>query len=120
MAKKILVVDDDPVGQALMLGRLSKAGYEVLQALDGVKGMELAHHNKPDLIILDIEMPKMNGYTFINALRLEGAVKHIPVIVLTARLDNKPIFQRKGISDYFVKPVSMDELLGKIAALLGS
>ena len=65
MAKKILVIDDDRTGVALMQARLSKAGYEVISAPNGADGLNMAQSARPDLIVLDVEMPEMNGYMYL-------------------------------------------------------
>ena len=119
MAKKILVVDDDPVGATLMESRLLKAGYDVLKAMNGQMGLNMAKVNKPELVVLDIEMPEMNGYTCLSELRKFEETKTTPVIVLTAHEENKAIFARKGISHYLVKPVNFDDLFAKMKAILG-
>jgi len=106
MAKRILVVDDDAVGLFLMEARLVKAGYEMLQANNGQLGLDLTKAQKPDLIILDVEMPEMNGFTFAMELKKLEDVKNTPIIVLTAHVENKPIFHRHGIDNYLVKPVN--------------
>jgi|WetSurMetagenome_2_1015567.scaffolds.fasta_scaffold1212874_2 two-component system, chemotaxis family, chemotaxis protein CheY len=119
MPKKILVVDDDPTGRLLMEARLTKAGYEVLQAADGEMGLNLTKMQKPDLIVLDIEMPGMNGFSFVIELKKLEDVKDTPIIVLTAHEENKPIFHRKGIDNYLVKPVNFDELFTMMDKILG-
>ena len=119
MAKRILVVDDDPVAQALMESRLVKVGYEVLKAGDGQKGLDMTRAQKPDLILLDVEMPEMNGFTFVMELKKLEDVKATPIIVLTAHQENKPIFHRHGIDNYLVKPVNFDDLFAKMNELLG-
>jgi len=119
MAKRILVVDDDPVGRALMESRLGKAGYEVLQASNGQMGLDMTKAEKPDLIVLDVEMPEMNGFTFVTELKKLEDVKNTPIIVLTAHEENKPIFLRKGIQHYLIKPVNFDDLFAKMNPLLG-
>ena len=118
MAKKILVIDDDPVGATLMEARLLKAGYGVLRAVNGLMGLEVAKREHPDLIILDVEMPEMNGYMFMGVLKKIEGFQTVPVIVLTSHAENRPIFQRKGVKHYLVKPINFDELLPKIAELL--
>lgn len=119
MAKRILVIDDDPVGLTLMETRLVKAGFKVLLANNGQMGLNFVNAQKPDLVVLDIEMPQMNGYTFVLELKkIEGA-KDTPVIVLTAHEENKPIFERRGIEHYLVKPVNFDELFAKMKAIIG-
>jgi CheY-like chemotaxis protein len=119
MPKRILVVDDDPTGRLLMQSRLTKAGYEVLEAADGEMGLSVTKAQKPDLIVLDIEMPGMNGFTFVIELKKQDDIKDTPIIVLTAHQENKPIFQRKGISHYLAKPVDFDELFSKMKTILG-
>jgi DNA-binding response OmpR family regulator len=119
MAKKILVVDDDPEGLALLSGRLRKAGFDVLCEKNGQAGMDRIFKDHPDLVILDIEMPEMNGFMFVTVLKKIEEFKSTPVIVLTAHEENKPIFARKGISHYLVKPVNFDELFKQITELIG-
>jgi twitching motility two-component system response regulator PilH len=119
MAKKVLIIDDDPVGVALMDGRLSKAGYEVLAEHNGESGLQRLRQEKPDVIILDIEMPVMNGYTFIIEMHKDDRLKDIPVIVQTAHEENRPVFARREVTDYLVKPVNFDVLLAKLKEILG-
>ncbi|MBF0619580.1 MAG: response regulator [Candidatus Omnitrophica bacterium] len=118
--KKILVIDDDPVSVKLMESGLAKAGYEVFLAGNGEKGLMCAQEKRPDLIITDVEMPEMNGYTFVLEAKKIDAIKDTPVIVLTAHEENKPIFLRKGIQHYMVKPVDFAALLEKLKELVGA
>ena len=120
MAKKILVVDDDPVGVALMDSRLTKAGYEVLIERNGEGGLTRIRKEKPDAIILDIEMPEMNGYTFIIEMKKDEAVKDTPVIVQTSHEENRGVFARRGITHYLVKPINFDVLLTQLKELVGA
>ncbi len=119
MGKRILVVDDDPVGVALMEGRLTKAGYEVNMACNGEEGLKFAKAVSPALIILDVEMPEMNGYSFLYELRSIDALKAVPVIVLTAHEENQKIFARKGIAHYLIKPVNFDVLFKLMDQIIG-
>ena len=119
MAKKILVIDDDLTGVALLRTRLSKAGYDVVAAANGAMGLNAVASEHPDMVILDIEMPQMNGYTFIMELRKVDKARVIPVIVTTSREEHKMLFYRHGIKDYLVKPVNVDELITKIQAIIG-
>ena len=119
MAKKILVIDDDRVGATLMSARVGREGFTVLTAINGRIGLEYAARERPDLIILDIEMPEMNGYTFVMELKKNDGLKNIPVIVTTAHEENRPIFARRGIMHYLVKPVNFDELFPMIDKLTG-
>ena len=118
MGKRILVVDDDPVGGFLMESRLQKEGFDVQRAQNGEHGLNLAQSYRPELIILDVEMPSMNGYTFVGEKNKNDMIKDIPVIVLTAHEENKNIFARKGVKHYLVKPVNFDLLFAAINTLL--
>jgi DNA-binding response OmpR family regulator len=118
MAKKILVVDDDPVELRLLESRLTANGYEVILAHDGYEGLEVLKKESADLIVLDVEMPEMNGYTFLLEMKKIEAYKNIPVIVLTAHEENRPIFARRGILNYMVKPVNFEKLLTLITSLI--
>ena len=113
--KKILVVDDDKAVTTLLDGLLSSHGYTVLVAHDGLDGMVQVKKNIPDLIILDIMMPEINGYDVCSNLKFDEKFKHIPIIVLTSReqeLDPR-IGQLMGI-DYMQKPIDSKILLEKI------
>jgi len=117
--KKILVVDDDKAITMLLEGMLVSHGYTVLLAHDGLDGMVQVRKLIPDLIILDIMMPEINGYDVCSNLKFDERFKHIPIIVLTAReqeLDPR-IGQLMGI-DYMHKPIDSKILLEKIQKAL--
>jgi len=117
--KTILVVDDDKAVTTLLDALLSQDGYTVLIAHDGLDGMVQVKKNIPDLIILDIMMPEINGYDVCSNLKFDEKYKHIPIIVLTSReqeLDSR-IGQLMGI-DYIQKPIDTPVLLGKIQTAL--
>ena len=114
MAKKILVIDDDQINVKMVKARLESANYEVITAFDGDVGLEKVKLEKPDVIILDVQMPRMNGYTFMLELKKMTSSKSIPVIVLTAHETMQPIFTLKGVKGYLVKPLNFDELFQKI------
>lgn len=116
--KKILVIDDDQTNVKLIETRLTKEGFDVSVAVDGDIGLGRAKEVIPDLIVLDIEMPRMNGYTFIQKLRKIEALQWTPVIVLTAHDDMQSTFEKQGIHEYLVKPVDFDELQKKINTCL--
>ena len=118
MAQKILVIDDDRINVKIIQSRLENEGYEATTALDGTEGLEMVKKSLPDLIILDIQMPKMNGYTFMIELKKIPSGVSIPVIVLTAYDDMEPIFRLKGVREYLVKPINFDELFEKIKKCL--
>lgn len=111
---KILIVDDDQDFLQLLEFDLKKHGYEVIMAPDGEEGLKKAKAEKPDLILLDIKMPKMDGYTFVRRLKKEPETKGIALIVLTSYEPMKDMFQLEGVEDYFVKSVNMEGLVKTI------
>ncbi len=115
--KKILVVDDKPELRILLDSYLSQEGFEVVQASDGQQALYVARHEKPDLIILDIMMPEMNGYDFMRSYRRESDA---PIILLTARLEenDKVLGLELGADDYVTKPFSPRELAARVRAVL--
>lgn len=117
---KILVIDDDEAINELIKINLELASYKVLSALDGNKGYALAKQEQPDLIILDVMMPEVDGYTVAKRIRENEGTKDIPIIMLTAlnMLQNKVQGFNIGVDDYLVKPFEMEELLVRIRALL--
>lgn len=117
--KKILVVDDDADFSQLLQFDLKKNGYDVVAAFNGEEGLEKAGAEKPNLIVLDIKMPKMDGYTFVRRLKKDPDMKNIPLIVLTSYEPMKDMFQLEGVNDYFVKSANMEGLLAAIKKNLG-
>lgn len=117
--KKILVVDDDADFSQLLQFDLKKNGYEVVAAYNGEEGLEKAASEKPNLIVLDIKMPKMDGYTFVRRLKKDPDMKNTPLIVLTSYEPMKDMFQLEGVNDYFVKSANMEGLLAAIKKNLG-
>ena len=122
MIKRILVVDDDPLQLKLVDAVASKAGYEVLTAPDGKSGLDRARELHPDLIIMDIMMPEMDGYTALEAIRQAEGLKHIPVIMVTAvGFDmNRKMALEMGADDYITKPFGVKDLLERIEKLLNA
>jgi len=122
MAKgKILVVDDEIYIVHILDFSLGMEGYEVITALDGEQAIEKAHAEKPDLIVLDIMMPKLDGYETCKALKGDASTRHIPVILLSAKgrnVDQKIGFE-VGADDYITKPFSPRKLVERINAILG-
>lgn len=120
MAKKILIVDDDPHIVKLIESRLKINGYDVVVALDGQRGLEEARKQQPDLILLDLMLPKLSGYNLCRMLKFDEKYKHIPILIFTARAqesDEKLGFE-VGADAYITKPFKPDILLGKIHELL--
>ncbi len=117
--RKILVVDDDPTILKLLQGVLAHEGFEVSTAKDGIDAMVFVKKHQPDLIILDIMMPELNGYDVCHTLKFDPDYKDIPIIILTSRdqeLDPR-IGKIMGI-DYMQKPLDRALLLGKIQEIL--
>ena len=118
MSKRILVIDDEVQLVSMITLRLETAGFEVVSAFDGEEGMKKLKMGGIDLVILDIGMPKMDGYTFIKEVRVCETIKDVPVIVLTGKDRMQDIFEAEGVKDYLVKPFEADELLNKINSYL--
>lgn len=118
MSYRILVVDDDNTGLTLMESRLKKEGYDVFKAATGEEAMEVLKLGETDLVILDVEMPGMNGYMVVYEMRKIEALRNTPVIVLTSHEENRKIFARTGIANYMVKPVNFDQLFPLMAKML--
>ena len=119
MSKKILLIDDDKTTLLLLKSRLEAQNFQIVVAQDGDIGLEKVKAEKPDLIILDVEMPRMNGYTFLNELKKMDGANTLPVIVLTTHSEVQPIFSLKGVKGYFIKPLKIEPLLEKIIECLG-
>ncbi|MCK5180309.1 MAG: response regulator, partial [Candidatus Omnitrophica bacterium] len=104
MPQKILIVDDDKGIVEVVKIALTKKGYEVFTAGDGNEGIEKVKAHSPDLILLDVVMPEMNGYEFLRALKaLEGKAL-TPVVMVTAKEEMEELFKFEGVKEYIVKP----------------
>ena len=119
MPKKILIVDDEPQIVEICRDYLKAAGYETVTASNGVQGLSLARREKPDLVVLDLMMPEMNGLDFTREIRRESDV---PIIMLTARVEetDKLIGLELGADDYITKPFSPREFVARIRVVLRS
>lgn len=116
--KKVLIVDDDPVTLEVLEARLKRADYQVLKADNGAEAARIVKVGQPDLIILDVMMPEMDGYTFVREIKKDEANKDIPIIILSAKGKMKDLFGAEGVEDYLEKPFDPDKLLGKIKSYL--
>lgn len=116
MAKTVLIVEDERPIVEILKFNLKREGYEVLEALDGKTGLELGKTRDPDLILLDVMLPEMNGFEVCAALRDLGSA--VPIIMLTAREEesDKVFGLEAGADDYITKPFSMRELLARVKA----
>jgi twitching motility two-component system response regulator PilH len=117
--KKILVVDDSPTERAYIENLLKKRGYEVIVAESGEQGIEKARSGQPDLILMDVVMPGLNGFQATRAITREESTKHIPVIICTTKDQetDKIWGLRQGAKDYVTKPLDETDLIEKIKAL---
>ena len=116
MAKKILVVNDETELLKAINILLKTSGYEVVTAQDGQEGLEKAKSLSPDLIVLDILMPKMDGYEVCRLLKFDEKYKSIPIIMLTAKVQDidKAMGKKVGADDYIAKPFETQDLIDKI------
>jgi twitching motility two-component system response regulator PilH len=117
--KTILVVDDSPTERHFLNDLLTKAGYAVIASDNGEDAIEKAKRDKPDLILMDIVMPGLNGFQATRAITRDPETKAIPVIICTSKSQETDRIWglRQGARSYIVKPVQRDDLLAKIAAL---
>ena len=118
--QKVLIVDDEQNIRSLLAYSLEKAGFEVLQAADGLTAMELVDEKRPDLVVLDVMMPGMDGHEVLMRLRAANDTSRMPVIMLTARsADADKVYGLEmGADDYMSKPFSVNELMARVRALL--
>ena len=120
MAKKILIIDDEKDFIDTLAERLAAKGFKIIEAFNGKDGLEKAHTEKPDMILLDIIMPEMNGYDVCRKLKLDESYKNIPIIMLTAKFQPNDVDFGKemGADAYLTKPLELTALSHKINALL--
>ncbi len=118
--KKILIVDDEAELVELMKIRLEAAGYDVLKAYDGQEGLDKAKAEKPDLILLDIMMPKMDGYKVCGLLKKDSRFQKIPIILFSAKAqkEDEELAKEVGADLYITKPFEASVLLSKIQGLI--
>ncbi len=117
---KILLVEDNELNRDMLSRRLQRRGYEVVLAVDGPSGLEMAQRHAPDLVLMDMSLPTLDGWEATRRLKADVATRHIPVIALTAHAmsgDREKALEA-GCDDYDTKPVEIVRLLAKIEALL--
>jgi DNA-binding response OmpR family regulator len=117
----VLVADDDPDILQLVALRLGRSGYDVVTASDGEQALDAALERAPDLALLDVMMPKLDGYQVTERLRGNATTRHMPVILLTARVQEGDVARgiQAGADDYVKKPFSTQELRARVQAVLG-
>ncbi|MGZ4779312.1 MAG: response regulator [Thermoanaerobaculia bacterium] len=116
----ILIVEDNEMNRDMLSRRLERKGFKILIAVDGETGIDVAREQLPDLILMDMSLPVVDGWEATRRLKADGALKHIPVIALTAHAmanDRDKAFEA-GCNDYDTKPIELPRLLAKIEALL--
>ena len=120
MKKRILLIEDEQDIITTLVFRLEAEGYEVITAMDGEDGLDKAKKEKPDLILLDLMLPKMNGYRVCVLLKGDSRFRNIPIIIFTARAEeaDKKKSEEVGADAYITKPFEPPLLLAKIKELL--
>jgi CheY-like chemotaxis protein len=118
---KILLIEDNEMNQDVMSRRLARLGYQVIIAGDGRAGILTAQSEAPDLILMDMSLPEVDGWEATRCLKADNATQHIPIIALTAHamVSDRQRALEAGCDDYDTKPVHFDRLLMKIRARLG-
>jgi two-component system, cell cycle response regulator DivK len=118
---KILLVEDNEMNRDMLSRRLERRGYTVVMAVDGQQGVDMATSERPDLILLDMSLPVIDGWEAARRIKSDEATRTIPLIALTAHAmaGDKEKALRAGCDEYDTKPVELPRLLGKIQALLG-
>jgi len=116
----ILIVEDNEMNRDMLSRRLERKGYKVLLAVDGEVGLEVARANTPDLILMDMSLPVVDGWEATRRLKADDSLKHIPVMALTAHAmaSDRDKALEAGCDDYDTKPIELPRLVAKIKALL--
>jgi two-component system alkaline phosphatase synthesis response regulator PhoP len=120
MAKKILIIEDDPATQRLVDYSLRQEGYQVITASNGLDGIRKALAESPDLVILDVMLPGMDGFEICYRLRSEPATKKLPILMFSAKAQeiDKDTGMKVGADDYLTKPSPPAEIVSRVAKLL--
>jgi len=118
---RILLVEDNEMNRDMLSRRLARKGYEVMLAIDGKSGVEMAHSEAPDLVLMDMSLPVLDGWEATRRLKADESTRQIPVIALTAHAmsSDRDKALEAGCDDYDTKPVDLSRLLEKIEALIG-
>ena|SRR5215469_5552293 len=120
--RKILIVDDDPVIHMLYKKHLEREGFELLMARDGTEALSVVAQTKPDLIVMDIMMPELNGFATIRKLKEDEAMRDLPVIVITANVDHYATISKEvqhgGAAGLLTKPLSPAKLVAEVRRVL--
>ncbi|HEU4523082.1 MAG TPA: response regulator [Thermoanaerobaculia bacterium] len=116
----ILIVEDNEMNRDMLSRRLERRGYSVVVAMDGEASISVARNSSPDLILMDMSLPVIDGWEATRRMKADAALKHIPVIALTAHAmaNDRDKALEAGCDDYDTKPIDLTRLLGKIESLL--
>jgi len=117
--KYIVIVDDDVQFIELLKKRLEICGYRVHHALDGLSGLKAMREEKPDLAIIDVIMPRLDGFSLVCEMKTDASCKDIPIMIVTGKGDMEDIFRMEGIDVVLQKPFKMEDILKKIQGLIG-
>jgi len=119
---KILIIEDNELNLDMLTRRLERKGFSIIAAKDGLSGIERANQEKPELIIMDLSLPKLDGWDAAKKLKEEIATKSIPIIALTAHAmkGDRQKALNAGCDEYDTKPVDFERLLGKIGKVTGT
>ena len=117
---KILIIDDNEENRDALSRRLQRRGFQVVLAEDGLEGMEKVRLEKPDIVLMDMNMPKLDGWEATRQLKADPATRNVPIIAVTshAMSGDRERSLEVGCADYHTKPVEMAKLLGQIEAIL--
>ncbi len=117
---RILIVEDNELNRDMLSRRLQKRGYDVLLAVDGEDGLDIARANTPDLVLMDMSLPTVDGWEATRRMKSDVLLRHIPVIALTAHAmaNDRDKALAAGCDDYDTKPIELPRLLAKMEALL--
>jgi CheY-like chemotaxis protein len=118
----ILLVEDNEMNRDMLSRRLTRRGYRVIEAMDGKAGVDKAHRERPDLILMDVSLPEMDGWEATRMLKASSDTGGIPIIIITAHatMEDREKSLQAGCDEYESKPVDLARLLKKIEALLGA
>jgi two-component system cell cycle response regulator DivK len=119
---RVLLVEDNEMNRDMLSRRLTRRGFEVIFAVDGQQGVDLARSERPDIILMDMSLPVLDGWEATRRVKADSATRSVPVIGLTAHAmsGDREKAMEAGCDDYDTKPVELDRLIGKIERLLGT
>ena len=120
--KRVLVVEDNPLNMKLFVAMITAQGYEVLEAFDGPRGLDLAHRQRPDLIVMDVQLPGMSGLDVTHSLKIHSNTRDIPIIATSAYIQkgDEEKVRASGVDGFMAKPIAISEFLAMIEAFMAA